>query len=60
MITYTQTIDNKTYWYFYDRSIRLWTVMLVDENDNQIGTADHYHDKGQMLYAYKFDFKTRQ
>ena len=41
MKTYQQTIDNKKWWYFYDRNIRLWTVFEVDRRNFQVGTADH-------------------
>lgn len=57
MITYENTILGHTYLYFYDRSIRSWTVIEVDFWLNQIGTANHYANKKMMLIDYAFDFK---
>lgn len=58
MKTYEQIVDGDRWWYFYDRSIRLWTVFKVDENDYQIDTADHYHDRPQLLQQHpQFNFK---
>ena len=57
MKTYEQILDNIRWWYFYDRTLRLWTVFIVDENDYQVGEANYYNDKKQMLEQHKFNFK---
>lgn len=31
--------------YWYDRSIRSWTLLWIDQNGNQEGTAEHFAGK---------------
>ena len=57
MKTYKETLD-KTYQYFYDTNIKLWTVHQLDDNDNFIDEADYFQNKTEMLKQYKFKFKT--
>lgn len=58
MTSYKEILNDKIYVYFYDRSIRLWTIFEMDAEGNQIcDEADHFHDKGQMLEVYDFKFK---
>ena len=57
MKTYTDTIDGKTYIYFYDKSIRLWTIMELDKNGNQIWVADNEVRKSELKAHYKVTFK---
>ena len=59
MITYTQEINGQSYWYFYDRSIRSWTVLKVDAEGNQEGEAEHYEHKNSLLKDYNFNFKNK-
>jgi hypothetical protein len=33
--------DKLTYDTFYDRSLKLWTALLKDAEDNQVGTAGY-------------------
>ena len=57
---YTHTKENGTTWLFwYDRSIRLWTIYQVDEEMNQIDHTQYYHDKKQLVKVegVKFDQK---
>ena len=35
--------------YFYDTSLRLWTLYKVDDNGNQIGDAYYYNDQNQLF-----------
>jgi hypothetical protein len=58
MRTYEEIIDGRRYLYYYDWSIRLWTVLEVDSDGGQLSyEADYFHDKEQMLEQYKFTFK---
>ena len=49
----------KTFLYFYDPSIRFWTMYEIDGDGNQISReADHFHNKKQLLLAYpELDFR---
>ena len=57
MKTYYNKIGDKMYWYFYDTSTKFWTVYQVNNLGCQIGYADYYANKKQLLASYKFDFK---
>ena len=34
---------------WYDRSIRLWTLIWTDEEDNQVGLAEYFPNKQEAL-----------
>jgi len=60
MITYEFTKNDFSKWqYFYDKSIKLWTVYEVDSEGNQKdGEADYYQNKTQLVEAHGFNFVT--
>lgn len=41
---------------FYDRSIRFWTLLWKDEEDNQVGHAEYYDSKMLANYFAKKGF----
>ena len=61
MITYQYTKKDGTIWYFfYDKSVRLWTVFEVSEEGFQISLeSDYYNDKQQLIHETGFNFKNR-
>lgn len=41
---------------WYDRSLRLWTLLWKDEEDNQVGPAEYFPIKQEALdYVMAFD-----
>ena len=46
-------IDNWEYW--YDRSVRCWWAMQVDENGNQLDDAIHAYTKEEIYYAIQIN-----
>ncbi len=38
---------------FYDRSLRLWTLLWKDEQGNQVGFAEHFPLKHLMVRAVR-------
>jgi hypothetical protein len=54
MKTYQTAVGSSTYQYFYDRSIRLWTIYRIDSEGFQLQDeeTDHVHDKVQLLERY--------
>ena len=60
MKTYKHTKTNGSIWrFFYDSSIKLWTVHEVDSEGNQLSEEGHYyHNKSQMLAEHNFKFNT--
>jgi len=48
----------KDFLYFYDRSLKLWTVYPVDADGNQIDVAEYYQNKQQIQEQYNFTFTT--
>lgn len=52
MKEYKGTHKGKSYRYFYDRGVRFWTVYELDGKGNQIGDAEYYNDKKQLVEAY--------
>ena len=56
MTNYKDTIDGKNYEYFYDTNISSWTVLEINDDNEQVGTANYYNDKAQLLAAHKFTF----
>jgi hypothetical protein len=57
MKTYENIINETRYWYFYDTHIKSWTILIVDEQDYQVGNAEYYANKKSLLKDYKFNFK---
>lgn len=56
MITREEVFNGEIYRYYYDRSLKLWTVYVIDSEGNQVSEeAEHYQNKTQMLDV--FDFK---
>tara|TARA_R100001244_G_C5143544_1_gene128339 strand:+ start:524 stop:781 length:258 start_codon:yes stop_codon:yes gene_type:complete len=49
--------DGSTWEFFYDNSIRLWTVLNVNEFGHQLGEADYHIMKSDMIKDHGFDFK---
>lgn len=41
---------------FYDRSLRFWTLLWKDEEDNQVGEAEYYNSKMLAMYFAKKGF----
>ena len=57
MITYRDTIKGRIFQYFYDYSIKLWTVHEVDYKGNQVCMeGDYFQNKAIMKVQYKFKF----
>lgn len=49
-VTYLYTKEDGTKWLFwYDRAIRYWTIYQVDQEQNQVGHAQYYYDKKQLV-----------
>lgn len=41
---------------WYDRSLKLWTLIWVDEEENQVGQAEYFPRKQEALdYAMAYD-----
>lgn len=59
MKTYRTTFEGKTFQYYYDHHIKLWTIYEIDEDGFQTSEeANHFHDKTQLKSYYPFlDFK---
>lgn len=56
MTTYEQ--DGYRYW--YDTHIRMWTVLTIDENGDQVGHAEYFANRDQLKANYpEFNFKTK-
>ena len=55
--TYENVINGIRYWYFYDRSIKSWTVFEVDVVGNQVNGAEYFANKFSLLASYKLNFK---
>lgn len=59
----TNLLDRKNwiaadYWYkvgdfraFWDRSLKLWTIMHVDAEDNQIDTVEYFNNKDHYQHV---------
>lgn len=59
MISYKHTKQDGSIWlYFYDRSIKFWTVYQIDQEGNQISeAADYYQNKVDLLKEHnEFNF----
>lgn len=59
MKTYFQKLNDKTYQFFYDRSIHSWTVIEVDSKDYQIGEAHYFNpdsDNARRANLYAFEW----
>ena len=55
MKTYEEILNGNFYRYYYDTSIKLWTVYIIDGLGNQISEeADYYQNKTQMLKVLNF------
>ena len=56
MKTYQFIKHDSTIWiFFYDRTIKLWTVYEVDSDGHQISIeADHYQNSGLMFDDHGF------
>jgi hypothetical protein len=57
MKAYQNTVGKIKFVYFYDTNIRSWTVYRVDEKNYQVGDAEHYPNKKELLKCYNFNFK---
>lgn len=58
MKTYIFTKQDGSQWdFFYDRGIRLWTVLNVNEFGHQLGEADYYVRKSEMVDSHGFNFR---
>ena len=44
---------------FYDRSIRLWTLLWKDEENNQVGDAEYYDSKMLAMYFAQKGFSQK-
>ena len=56
MVTYQQ--NNFRYW--YDTHIKMWTVLTIDDDGYQIGHAEYFANRSQLLANYpKFNFKNK-
>jgi hypothetical protein len=53
----TETINGLQYMYFFDKSIKSWTVLQIDINQNQIGNAEYFANKQSLLNIYNFIFR---
>ena len=54
MITYR----HNEFRYYYDSHIRFWTVVVLDDEGNQIGYAEYFANREQLLSNYpSFKFK---
>lgn len=62
MKTYTFSRNGKTFIYFYDRFIRLWTLFEVDKYGHQVSEeAEYYPRKGELSEFYpEADYKTQE
>lgn len=38
---------------FYDRSLRLWTLLWKDQNNDQVGEAEYYNSLTEVQYWAK-------
>jgi len=59
MKTYQYIKEDKTiWWFFYDRTIKLWTVFEVAKDGTQISQeCDYYQNKKQLTESTGFNFK---
>jgi hypothetical protein len=42
-------MNEMKYELFYDRSLRLWTLLWKDSSDNQVGCAEYFGTKPEAL-----------
>lgn len=47
------TYQENGYRYFYDTHIKMWTVLKIDENGDQVGCAEYFNDRKQLLANYQ-------
>ncbi len=54
------TYQENGYRYFYDTHGKMWTVLKIDENGDQVGWAEYFNDRKQLLANYpNFKFKCK-
>ena len=54
-----KTYYSPGYRYWYDIHLKMWTVLIVDKEGNQIGHAEYFGNRGQLVTNYpNFNFKT--
>lgn len=53
MVTY----EDHGYRYWYDPSLRLWTITEIDEDGHQVGDADYQPNREKLTEIYpELDF----
>lgn len=52
MKTYTEGIKGEIFMYFWDPSIKSWTILQIDRAGNQIGEADYCANKQSLMANY--------
>tara|TARA_R110000824_G_scaffold368304_2_gene557604 strand:- start:866 stop:1042 length:177 start_codon:yes stop_codon:yes gene_type:complete len=58
MKTYTQTINEKKYQYFYDTAYKSWCIYEVDLEGNQLYfEGEYFANKTQLKKSYNVNFK---
>jgi len=51
--------SNKKYW--WDHHLRMWTLVRIDTEGNQIGEAEYFGNRTQLLKNYPFlKFQTQK
>ena len=48
-----KTYEQNGYRFFYDFHLRMWTIYKIDNNGNQLGSAEYY-SKDRLLLNYSF------
>jgi hypothetical protein len=46
------TYRHNQYRYYFDTHIRMWTVVVLDSENNQIGHAEYFGNRKQLLTNY--------
>lgn len=54
-----KTYQDNGYRYYYDTHIRMWTIYVIDQLNNQVGNADYHANKSRLIVNYPMlQFKT--
>lgn len=49
-----KTYTKNGFRFFYDTHIKFWTVLKIDKDGNQIGTAEYFPNKENLFINYPY------
>lgn len=47
-----KTYEDSGFRYFYDYHIKLWTLLTIDSEGNQVGNVQYFVNKTQLILNY--------